>query len=131
MVHDKQFIYTPMEVYYAEVTLSSSNSKAYIDFIESDRSTLLDSEIVNAKEVESPLRQLKIINDGSANHVLVMINESKNASPVIKVKNSETLTFPLINTETEWNEGIKSITIQAKTTNATVRLIGIAFPPSS
>lgn len=130
MVHDKQFAYTPMEVYYAEITLSSSNAKAYIDFIESDRSTLLDSEIVNTKEVERPLRQLKIINDGGSNHVLVMINESKNASPVIKVKNAESLTFPLLNTETQTNEAIKSITIQAKTTNATVRLIGIAFPSS-
>lgn len=128
MVHDKQFVYTPMEVYYAEVTLSSSNAKAYIDFIESDRTTLLDSEIVNAKEVERPLRQLKIINDEDANHVLVMINESKNASPVIKIKGTESMTFPLINTETQTNEAIKSVTIQAKTTNATVRLIGIAFP---
>lgn len=123
MVHEKIGGKSPFVVYYYEITLRSTNAKAYIDFTDSNRNRVAaDSDITNSKVADTPLRQIKIINDGSADFIRVGINDGPNGGPSIKIKFGESLTVPFVDTE----EIVKDITIQASTSNTTVRIMGLA-----
>jgi hypothetical protein len=123
MVHEKIGGKTPFVIYYYEIALRSTNSKAYIDFTDSNRNRVAsDADISYSKVSDTPLRQIKIINDGTSDFVRVGINDGPNSAPYIKVKSGESLTVPFVDTE----EIVKDINIQASTSNTTVRIMGLA-----
>ena len=123
MVHQKIGGKSPFVTYYYEIALRSTNAKAYIDFTDSNRNRVAsDADISNSKVADTPLRQIKIINDGTADFVRVGINDGPNSSPYLKIKFGESLTVPFVDTE----EIVKDIVVQAVSSNATVRIIGLA-----
>jgi hypothetical protein len=123
MVHEKIGGKTPFVTYYYEISLRSTNSKTYIDFTDSNRNRISsDADITFSKVPDTPLRQIKIINDGTTDYVRVGINDGPNSGPYIKIKFGESLTVPFVDT----TEIVKDITIQASITNTTVRIIGLA-----
>ena len=123
MVHEKIGGKFPFVTYYYEISLRSTNAKAYIDFTDSNRNRISsDADITNSKVADTPLRQIKIVNDGTADFIRVGINDGPNSGPYLKIKSGESLTVPFVDTE----EIVKDISIQAITSNASVRIIGLA-----
>lgn len=108
-------------VYYAEVVLRSNRTKVFLDFVESNRNSYQDADLVYSNFTDEPLKQIRIINDGAADFIRVGFNNGSNGSPYIKVKFGETLTMPFVDTEGL----LLDMTLQANTTNATVRIIGL------
>ena len=113
---------TGFVMFYLELTLLSTASKVFIDFSESNRNRLPDTNIVAALFTEQPLRQVKIYNDGSADFIRINVNAGANGNPVIKIKFNESLTIPFVDTE----EIVRDMVLQASTSNTTVRIIGLA-----
>lgn len=123
MVHEKIGGKSPFVTYYYEIVLRSTQAKTYIDFTDSNRNRIAaDADITYSKVPDTPLRQIKIINDGTADHIRVGINDGPNSGPYVKIKFGESLTVPFVDTE----EIVKDITIQASVSNTTVRIIGLA-----
>jgi hypothetical protein len=113
---------TGFVMFYLELTLLSTNAKVFIDFSESNRNRLPDTNVVASLLTEQPLRQVKILNDGGADFIRINVNAGANGTPVIKVKSNENLTIPFVDTE----EIVRDMVLQASTSNTTVRIIGLA-----
>ena len=113
---------TGFVMFYLELTLLSTASKVFVDFSQSNRNRLPDTNIVAALFTEQPLRQVKIYNDGTADFIRINVNSGANGNPVIKIKFGENLTIPFVDTE----EIVRDMVLQATTSNTTVRIIGLA-----
>ena len=113
---------TGFVMFYLEITLLSTSSKVFIDFSESNRNRLPDTNIVASLLTEQPLRQVKIYNDGTADFIRINVNAGANGTPAIKIKFGENLTIPFVDTE----EIVHDMVLQATTSNTTVRIIGLA-----
>jgi hypothetical protein len=113
---------TGFVMFYLELTLLSTNAKVFIDFSESNRNRLPDTNVIASLYTEQPLRQVKILNDGGADFIRINANAGANGTPVIKVKFNESLTIPFVDTE----EIVRDMVLQASTSNTTVRIIGLA-----
>lgn len=117
----------PLRIFYYEILLRSNLSKAFIDFSNSGRNTTQDADITSSFIPEEPLRQIQIINDGTADYVRVGINVGSAGAPYLKVKFAEEITLPFVGAASIWNNRflIYNMVLQANTSNATVRIIGI------
>lgn len=113
---------TGFVMFYLELTLLSTAAKVFVDFSQSNRNRLPDTNVVAALFTEQPLRQVKIYNDGSADFIRINVNAGANGNPVIKIKFNESLTIPFVDTE----EIVRDMVLQASTSNTTVRIIGLA-----
>ena len=113
---------TGFVMFYLELTLLSTAAKVFVDFSQSNRNRLPDTNVVAALFTEQPLRQVKIYNDGSADFIRINVNAGANGNPVIKIKFNESLTIPFVDTE----EIVRDMVLQATTSNTTVRIIGLA-----
>lgn len=113
---------TGFVVYYAEIDLSSTRAKVFLDFTDSNRNTFRDADLVSSNFTEEPLKQIRITNDGTADYIRVGFNGGSSVAPYIKIKFGETLTMPFITTDGL----LLDMVLQASTSNATVRIIGLA-----
>lgn len=109
-------------VYYAEITLRSTRSKVFLDFVESNRNTYPDADLISSNFTGEPLKQIRIINDGTADFIRVGFNGRSSGNPYIKVKFGETLTMPFTDTDGL----LLDMVMQASTSNTTVRVIGLS-----
>ena len=110
------------DLFYYEFTLTSNSSKVYIDFSDSNRTRLADANMISSKNADQPLKQIKIFNDGTSDFIRIGVNAGPSGNPYVKIKFGETLTIPFVDTDEVTND----ITLQAITSNATVRIIGLA-----
>ena len=110
------------DLFYYEFTLLANQSRVYIDFSDSNRTQMADANMVTSKNADQPLKQIKITNDGTADFIRIGVNSGPAGSPYVKIKFGETLTIPFVDTD----EVTNNITLQAITSNATVRIIGLA-----
>jgi len=109
-------------VYYAEVVLRSTNKKVFLDFVESNRNSYQDADLVSSNFTDQPLKQVRITNDGSADFIRIGFNRGSSGPPYIKIKFGETVTIPFVDTE---DELVLDMVVQANTSNTTVRVIGL------
>jgi hypothetical protein len=110
------------DLFYYEFTLLANQSRVYIDFSNSNRTQMADANMVASKNADQPLKQIKITNDGTADFIRIGVNAGPAGAPYVKIKFGETLTIPFVDTD----EVTNNITLQAITSNATVRIIGLA-----
>ena len=110
------------DLFYYEFTLMATSSKVYIDFSDSSRTNLADANMIFSKNADQPLKQIRITNDGTADFIRIGVNSGPSGNPYVKIKFNETLTIPFVDTE----EVTNNLTIQATTSNSTVRIIGLA-----
>lgn len=110
-------------VFYAEVNLLSTRAKVFIDFTDSNRNSFRDADLVASNFTDEPLRQIKIYNDGTADYIRVGVNGGNSVAPYIKIKSGENTTLPFVDTE---GRLVLDMVVQAFTSNATIRIIGLA-----
>ena len=122
-VREEETVETPVRIFYYEVSLLSTRSKVFIDFTDSGRNTATDAEITSSYTPEEPLSQLKIYNDGTADYIRFSVNEGTGSAPNIKLKFGENMTVPF--NDLGPYRKIRTLTVQAITSNATLRIIGI------
>jgi len=110
------------DLFYYEFTLLANKSKVFIDFTNSNRISMADAEILFSKVADQPLKQVRITNDGTSDFIRIGVNSGSAGMPYVKIKSGETLTIPFVDTDEVTND----MTLQAITSNATVRIIGLA-----
>lgn len=113
---------TKFVVYYAEINLFSTRAKVFLDFTDSNRNTFSDADLVASNLTNQPLKQIRVYNDGSADFIRIAVNGGKNVAPYIKVKSNGSETLPFVDTKGL----VLDMVLQANTSNATVRIIGLA-----